>query len=229
MAVDVSWLTDIMPLLSFALVFVLAYAIITKTKITGESNSINFLISLILAIIFISFSSIREYLENITPWFITLLVIGFFFSMMIAFLIKSDEWSKFTKPLLLIFIVLFALILIVTLFYIFPEAKAALPNSWTNSECSALTSQAQYDYFREDKCYKYEGKWRCYDSGKYYWHDYCKKQDGYYKCRTQNENNSCNENSFFSLIGSYTNRKDVQNAIYLIIAAAIVGFIITRK
>lgn len=125
MAIDVSWLSEGMPIFAFVLVFVLAYAVLLKTKILGESAWINVLISFILTTIFISFSSIREYVTNITPWFVVTLVLAFFFLMIIFFMVK--EPASFTKPLTIIFIIIFALILIIMLFYNFPGTQAYLP------------------------------------------------------------------------------------------------------
>ena len=85
MAVNISWLNQGMPLFAFALVFLLSYAILAKTKVLGESKPINFGISLILGIIFITFSSVSEYLTNIAPWFIVLLTSLFFILLMIGF------------------------------------------------------------------------------------------------------------------------------------------------
>lgn len=125
MPLDVSWLSEGMPLLGFALVFVLAYAILLKTKILGESKVINSIISFILSVILISFSSVRTYITNITPWFVVILVLAFFFLMIVAFMIKDP--IKFIKPLTIILLCLLGLILIVALFYTFPSTQAYLP------------------------------------------------------------------------------------------------------
>ena len=126
MTVDVSWLGEGMPIFGFVLVFVLIYAVLAKSKILGESKSINVIISLILGIIFISFSSVRTFVTNITPWFATVLTISFFFFMIVAFLIK-EKWEAFTKPLTIIFLISFAVIIVVALFYTFPSTHAYLP------------------------------------------------------------------------------------------------------
>lgn len=126
MSLDISWLSEGMPLFAFALVFVLAYAVLAKTKILGESARINVILSLILSIILASFSSVREYITTVTPWFTVLLILSFFFLMIIVFLIK-DDWTKFTKPLTIIFMLSLLLIIIISLFYAFPSTQAYLP------------------------------------------------------------------------------------------------------
>ncbi len=139
MALEFAWLSEGLPIFGFVLVFVLIYAILTKTKILGETASINTIISLILSIIFLSFSSVRNYVINITPWFTVLLTISFFFMLIIVFLIK-DNWTKFTKPLSLVFITLFSLILISAFFYTFPNTQAYLPGADESGANSFLLS-----------------------------------------------------------------------------------------
>lgn len=126
MTLDVSWLNEGMPIFGFVLVLVLIYAILAKTKILGESKPINVVISLILGIIFISFASVRTFVTNITPWFVTIITISFFFFMIVAFLIQ-EKWEAFTKPLTLIFMISFGVIIIIALFYTFPSTHAYLP------------------------------------------------------------------------------------------------------
>ena len=125
MPLNFSWLSEGMPLLTFVFVFVLIFAILRKTKILGESGVINVATSLILSIILLAFTSVGNYIANITPWFATIMVILFFFFMLIAFLIK--EPAAFLKPIAIVFIIIFALILIITLFYTFPSTKSYLP------------------------------------------------------------------------------------------------------
>lgn len=125
MSLNFSWLSTGMPLLTFALVFVLIFAILRKTKILGETGVINTITSLILSIILLSFTSVGNYIANITPWFAVIIVILFFFFMFIAFLIKEPE--AFLKPLTIVFIIIFALILITAIFYTFPSSHAYLP------------------------------------------------------------------------------------------------------
>ncbi len=125
MALDISWISEGMPIFAFVLVFVLAYAVLAKTKILGGSSWINVIISFVLTTIFISFSSIREYVTNITPWFIVLLVVSFFFLMLLFFMVK--EPAAFIKPITIVFVAIFALILIFMVFHNFPSTQAYLP------------------------------------------------------------------------------------------------------
>jgi len=125
MALDVAWVAYGTPIYAFLLVFAIVYAIMAKINIVGESKAINGFIALIFAVIFLSFATIREYLVNVTVWFTVLLTGAFLFMLVIMFMIKDP--SKFFKPLAIVFIILLALVMIIALFYTFPETKAYLP------------------------------------------------------------------------------------------------------
>ena len=232
MAIDVSWLNEGTPLLAFALVFFLAYAIIAKTKILGESKAINSIISLILAIIFITFSSVREYLLNITPWFIVFLTVLFFFLLIIAFMIKSDDWNKFTKPITIVFIILLALTLIIAVFYTFPSTQALLPGKISGSSCS--TGTINYDSYDSSDCYKKDGYWKCYQNNNrdYETYDTCSKKSSGYRCYDYNSaDNSCYDNNgkdIFEKIGNWFYQKRITNAFWLILTGIIAMIVVIK-
>jgi len=75
MAIDISGLNFFMPVFSFLFVTLIVYLILLKTKILGEGKFLLFLISFIMAIIFMSFSSLELYVQTIIPWFIVLFVV----------------------------------------------------------------------------------------------------------------------------------------------------------
>lgn len=75
--IDVSGLNFFMPVFSFLLVFVVVYAVMAKTKVLGESQFVNLMVSFIMGVIFMSFSSLELYVQTIIPWFIVLLIIVF--------------------------------------------------------------------------------------------------------------------------------------------------------
>jgi len=78
MAIDISGLNFFMPVFSFLFVFVVIYALLAKTKVIGESKFVLALISFIVGIIFMSFSSMELYVRTIVPWFVVLLIVVFF-------------------------------------------------------------------------------------------------------------------------------------------------------
>lgn len=95
-ALDLTSVTYFTPVFSFILVLVIAYAVLLKTKVLGESKPIIAITSIILSLIFISVVEIREYVEVVTPWFAVLLVGLFFLSVLVYFGLKEPD--KFMKP-----------------------------------------------------------------------------------------------------------------------------------
>lgn len=86
---DISGIFLFMPVFSFLFVFVVVYAILAKTKILGGEGGVNLIVSFIMAIIFMNFSSLELYVRTILPWFITLLIILFFVLLIAGFSTKS--------------------------------------------------------------------------------------------------------------------------------------------
>lgn len=77
MAIDISGIYFFMPVFSFLFVFLIVYAILIKTKVLGDSQFVNLLVSFIMAIVFMSFSSLELYVQTIIPWFVVLVVCVF--------------------------------------------------------------------------------------------------------------------------------------------------------
>jgi len=104
-------LSTFLPVFSFLFVFVVSYAIIAKTKLLGENKFINIFISFLIAIIFLGFSSVREYVINIVPWFAVLITVLFFILLVIGFTGKLEDLVKpgfvwfFVVVLVVIFLV----------------------------------------------------------------------------------------------------------------------------
>lgn len=96
MALDISGLFFFMPVFSFLFVAVIIYALLLKTKILGESQWINLLISFILAVVFMSFSSAELYIRTIVPWFVVLMVIVFL--VLLIALFSTKAWDKIMTP-----------------------------------------------------------------------------------------------------------------------------------
>ena len=104
-----------MPVFSFLLVFLIVFAILAKTKVLGESKGVHLLISFIMAVIFMAFSSTRLYVETIIPWFIVLLVIVFLILLLAGLAThKLDEimTNKFAWGIIIVFIVILILVAI---------------------------------------------------------------------------------------------------------------------
>lgn len=110
MALDITGIYFFMPVFSFLLVFFIVFAILAKTKVLGDSAFINVLIGFIMAIIFMSFSSLELYVQTIIPWFVVLLVC-IFLALVVAGLATKDlekiMTSKFAWAMIAILVVIF--------------------------------------------------------------------------------------------------------------------------
>jgi len=85
MPIDISGIYFFMPVFSFLFVFFIIYALLAVSKALGESKFIHLLISFIVAVVFMSFSSAELYVRQIIPWFVVLLVVVFLILMIAGF------------------------------------------------------------------------------------------------------------------------------------------------
>lgn len=115
---DISGINFFMPVFSFLFVFIVIYAILFKTKVLGDNKFINSLVSFIMAIVFMSFSSMETYVRSVIPWFIVLVVILFLIMMVGMF--STKEWDKmFTKGFAWIVIVIFIVVFLIVAINVF--------------------------------------------------------------------------------------------------------------
>ena len=92
-AVDLSSLAEIVPLLTFLVVFILAFAVLNKTKVI-ENSFIQLLVAGLLALMFITAAGARAYVENIVPWFAVLLVCLFFVMAVLGFVGQDVDFMR---------------------------------------------------------------------------------------------------------------------------------------
>jgi len=119
-APDISFIGAYLPILSFLLVFVVLFAVLAKTKILGESKFVNLLVSFIVAIIFVSLTSAREYVINVTPWFAVFIILSAFILAMVGFSGKIPE--EFTKGLGILFVIGLIIVFLVSAYMTFSGA-----------------------------------------------------------------------------------------------------------
>jgi hypothetical protein len=145
MAIDTSGLYFFMPIFSFLFVFVVVYAILAKTKILSGSNFIHALISFIMAIVFISFSSMELFVRTIIPWFVVLIVILFFVLLVAAFSTKA--WDKIMTPeFAWAFIAILIIIFIIAAIKVFNPVLHASNNLISSGNGSGIINQI-IDFF----------------------------------------------------------------------------------
>jgi len=96
MPINLSGLEFFMPVFGFVFVFVIIYALLAKTKILGGVIWIDVIVSGIIAIIFSTIISVREYIQAVTPWFVVLVVALFFILIIIG--LSQQNIDKIMKP-----------------------------------------------------------------------------------------------------------------------------------
>jgi len=110
MALDVSALYFFMPVFSFLFVFLIVYALLKMTQVLGDMAFVNILVSFIVAVVFMNFSSADIYVQTIIPWFAVLLVCVFLV-LLVAGLSTKDlagiMTNKFAWVVVIILIIIF--------------------------------------------------------------------------------------------------------------------------
>jgi len=125
---DLSNLGFFEPILVFAAVFVILFALLMKTKLLGEQAHpwFNVLISFVFATIFTLSVSLREVVLISIPWFAVLLVALFLILVLVGLMGKTDDIVG--KGLGWVFIILIALVFVfATAFVYFDDALPYLP------------------------------------------------------------------------------------------------------
>lgn len=108
--VDVLGLGYFMPVFSFVFVFAISYALLDKTKILGENKFIHLLISFVIAVSFIVASSVRTYVETVTPWLAVLMIALFFIFILVSFSgrkIEDFTGNGFIGMIIIVLILIF--------------------------------------------------------------------------------------------------------------------------
>lgn len=104
----------------FLLVFVLVFAILDKTKILGEGKrQINAIVSLVIALIFVSFTNAVGIVVKLMPFLAVVLVIILVFYLMMGFVWNEKEGFNVPRGVkiagaIIVFIALIIAVLIVT-------------------------------------------------------------------------------------------------------------------
>ncbi len=105
---DVSGISYFLPLLTFLVVFLVAYAVAKKTEFF-DSEGLKLFVAFLIAIIFISAAGPRAYVESIVPWFVVLLISFFLIVAMLAFVGFNGWHSGLGKAFAIIAIVVFVI------------------------------------------------------------------------------------------------------------------------
>jgi len=112
---DISGLNFFMPVFSFLFVFIISYVVLKSTKVLGESNWALGFISFIMAVVFMSFSSIDLYVTTIIPWIVVLLFVIFAILLLTGFAGKSFQGT----PLAIVVTVILVIVFLIAAVYVF--------------------------------------------------------------------------------------------------------------
>jgi hypothetical protein len=120
MVVDFSGLASIIPVFGFLLVFVVVYALLSKTNVLGENKFVHLFTSFCIAIIFLVSANAVEYVKIVTPWFVTFLV-SMLFILILAGLMRG-KMEDFIKPgVAWIIIIILIIIFVGSAVYVFAD------------------------------------------------------------------------------------------------------------
>lgn len=122
MAADISAVTYFAPIAAFLIVFIVSFAVLYKLKFLGDSKWLLVFASLLIAALFVSASSVRLYVETVTPWFAALLLSLVFMLVLFGFVgVKND---KFIGGLGIVFVILAFIVFLVSGVMIFSDSLA---------------------------------------------------------------------------------------------------------
>lgn len=110
--IDLSGVIYALPIFSFVFVFAIMFAVLKSTKILGDNAAIMGCVSFAIAIIFISFSQVRSYLESVTSGFVVLFIAMFFIILLGTFALGKDVSAILKPGLVWVFVITLALIFI---------------------------------------------------------------------------------------------------------------------
>jgi hypothetical protein len=134
---DISGLMYFLPLFSFLFVFVIIYAILTKTKVLGENNFANIFVSFVIAIVFATTAGTREYIETVTPWVVVLAICMFFILLVIG--LSQQKIDAIMKPgFVWVFIIL---VLVIFLFAASNVFSSVMTPFWQNVQNTISTQE----------------------------------------------------------------------------------------
>jgi hypothetical protein len=136
-----------MPIIAFLLVFILSYAILSRTKILGKNNFIHIFVSFLIAVLFVSYSAMSEVTRLAIPWVAVLLVILFCMLLVVAFVGNMDAILK-NKILGVAVIVIILIIFLISAIQVFaPIIKPYLPTSTSEAGAESNLLQVKHVLF----------------------------------------------------------------------------------
>lgn len=107
---NLSSIVFLRPLLAFALVFIVSFAVLRKSKILGEEPFIHVLVAFLMGTVFASFGGVRSFVLAVVPWFAFLFVVMFFIMLFAG--LSGNNSNISGKGLTWTFTILFGIIIL---------------------------------------------------------------------------------------------------------------------
>jgi len=105
-------LAYIMPLLAYLFIFTLVYALLAKTKILGDNAFIHFMLSIVVAIVFILSPMATKFTALTVPWVAIFMFMVFFILLIITF-VRGNIDDIVKSPLIAIIVAVIILIIFI--------------------------------------------------------------------------------------------------------------------
>ena len=88
---DLGFLEFFLPIFTTIFVFALAYGMLTKTKFLSESNNVNAVAAITVAIIVLLTKDVVDLVNFLTPWFVIIFLMVFMIFLVLMFAGKKQE------------------------------------------------------------------------------------------------------------------------------------------
>lgn len=116
---DLTILNYLTPLFTFLFILVISYAVLDKFKLLGDNFAPKAIAAFSIAMIFIFSTRMVKIVNMATPWFILMIIFGFFIVAMLMFIgVKEESIFKTVKsgsvvwPIIVIALIIFIIIII---------------------------------------------------------------------------------------------------------------------
>lgn len=143
--VDLSLMNILSPIIIFILIWALTYALLTKSKVLGDNQNLNAVISFAVAVLFILIPGTTKFVSIFTPWIMVLFIgIVLLFSLFyfIGWDFKSIQEHLGAGVIVWTIIIIFLIILFVSLSNIFGEKVAPYSSADSSSTISSTIEGA---------------------------------------------------------------------------------------
>jgi len=115
---DLGLLVYLTPLFTFLFILIISYAVLDKFRLLGDNFAPKAIAAFSIAMIFIFSTRMLKIVNMATPWFILLIILGFFIIAMLMFMgVKQESITKIVGsgsvvwPIIIVSLILFAIVI----------------------------------------------------------------------------------------------------------------------